>query len=43
MASIVHLFYNSSESVTRDAKVGVLCQVMWVADTDQTSFANKYL
>ena len=39
-ALMVQIFYNSSESVTRDAKARVSCQLMmWVADTDQSSFA----
>ena len=42
---MVQLFYNSSESVTRAAKVRVLCRVMliWVADIDQSSFAMNLL
>lgn len=35
---MVQLFYNSSESVRRGAKVRVLCQMERRADTDQ-SFA----
>ena len=35
---MVQIFYNSSESGTRGAKVRVLCQMKRVADTDQ-SFA----
>lgn len=42
MVLIVQLFYNSSERATRGGKERVLWQMIWVADTDQSSFALSF-